>query len=81
MSNVYGSLSHLRPLAEMLIANAMRMPPPPPAKPGMAPPATGSWNDIFEQSAERTVLPPVTYSPAPHEAQGGAADGTPGQVG
>lgn len=50
-------------LAEAIIRQSMVAPPPPPAEPGLAAPATGSWNDIFQSSVEFPPLPDVTYAP------------------
>lgn len=55
------NLTHLPSLAEAIVRQAMVAPPPPPAKPGLGTPATGSWNDIFASSDKFPPLPPVTY--------------------
>lgn len=55
------NFSRLPSLAEAIIRQSMVAPPPPPAEPGLAAPATGSWNDIFASSVEFPPLPPVTY--------------------
>ncbi len=55
------NLTHLPSLAEAIVRQALVVPPPPPAKPGLASPATGSWNDIFASSDVYPPLPAVTY--------------------
>ncbi len=55
------NLTHLPSLAEAIVRQALVVPPPPPAKPGLASPATGSWNDIFASSDVFPPLPTVTY--------------------
>jgi hypothetical protein len=60
MSELF-NFSRLPSLAEAIVKQATVVPPPPPAEPGLAKPATGSWNDIFANSVEFPPLPNVTY--------------------